>query len=200
MRTLSNVPLIREPPIQSVLRPASEPVVAAGESDAVLIRRLRDGDQTALDPLFRRHAPSLVALAARITGSVEDGKDVVQDVFVRLPVTAKGFREQGEAAAWLRGVTSKSALNARRRTSRRREFAESALDTLRDRADIASALDLSNAVEALPVPLRDVFLLKVVAGYSHQEVAELLDIKSGTSEVRLFRAIRQLRTLLADGA
>jgi RNA polymerase sigma-70 factor, ECF subfamily len=200
LRTLSNVPLTREPPIRSVLRPASEPVVAAGEPDVSLIRRLRDGDQSALDPLFRRHAPSLVALAARITGSVEDGKDVVQDVFVRLPVTAKGFREQGEAAAWLRGVTTKSALNARRRTSRRRESTETALDTLRDRADVASALDLSNAVEALPPPLRDVFLLKVVAGYSHQEVAELLDIKSGTSEVRLFRAIRQLRTLLADGA
>lgn len=192
------MPTTRETPIRSAQRPTIEPRANAVDPDVSLILRLRDGDQSALDPLFRRHAPKLVALAARITGSVEDGKDVVQEVFVRLSHTAIGFREPGDVVAWLRGVTSKSALNARRRTTRRRESTVDALATLRDRADIASALDLSNALESLPLPLRDVFLLKVVAGYSHQEIAVLLHIRSGTSEVRLFRALRQLRTLLSE--
>ncbi len=196
--TIASVPLTDQPLIRAVPLFATAPSADGAESDLSLIQRLKRGDQTALDPLFRRHAPALVSLAARITGSVDDGKDVVQDVFERLAITAVGYREQAEAAAWLRGVTSKSALNARRRRSRRRETTEIALDIVRDRADIAGALDLSNAVDTLALPLRDVFLLKVVAGYSHQEVAELLGIRSGTSEVRLFRAIRQLRTLLSE--
>lgn len=194
--------LTHEAPIRAVPLSTSAPISGDAEAyidaDAALIRRLQRGDQSALDPLFRRHAPKLVALAARITGSVDDGKDVVQDVFAKLALTAHSYREQGAAEAWLRGVTSRTALNARRSTTRRRETAEDALATLRDRADFATALDLSNAVDSLALPLRDVFLLKVVAGHSHQEIAELLRIKAGTSEVRLFRAIRQLRTLLSE--
>lgn len=192
------MPLTGNQLIRSTHRLKVEQPEATGESDALLIERLRDGDRSALDPLFRRHAPALVSLAARITGSIDDGKDVVQDVFVRLPATVDGYRERGDAVAWLRGVTSLSAINARRKTARRRESTVDALEMLGKHADIATALDLSNAVDALPVRLRDVFLLKVVGGYSHQEIATLLGIRSVTSEVRLFRAVRQLRTLLAE--
>jgi RNA polymerase sigma-70 factor (ECF subfamily) len=48
----------------------------------------------------------------------------------------------------------------------------------------------------LPDPLRVVFTLKEVEGYSHAEIAELLGIRSGTSEVRLHRAKARLRQLL----
>jgi RNA polymerase sigma-70 factor (ECF subfamily) len=57
---------------------------------------------------------------------------------------------------------------------------------------------LERALATLPDALRSVFVLKEVEGYSHSEIADLLGIRRGTSEVRLLRAIRRLRQELED--
>ena len=66
----------------------------------------------------------------------------------------------------------------------------------------SSGLDARQALEraltTLPGTLRSVFVLKEVEGYSHAEIAELLGIRRGTSEVRLLRAIRRLRQELEE--
>ena len=59
-------------------------------------------------------------------------------------------------------------------------------------------LILNEAIAALPDELRAVFVLREVEGYSHAEIGEMLGIRRGTSEVRLFRAIRLLRRSLGD--
>ncbi len=86
--TIRSVPLTHESLIRAVPRLTTEPSAGDPEPDVSLIQRLQSGDESALEPLFRRHAPMLVALAARITGSVEDGRDVVQDVFAGLAFAA----------------------------------------------------------------------------------------------------------------
>ena len=52
------------------------------------------------------------------------------------------------------------------------------------------------ALATLTPPLRHVFVLRVIEGYSHAEIAGLLEISTNTSEVRLHRAVHQLRRLL----
>jgi RNA polymerase sigma-70 factor (ECF subfamily) len=172
--------------------------VHPAESDVSLAARLRAGEPAALDELFRRHAPGLLRLAAALTGADADGEDVVQDVFVGLPLALRGYEERGAFAAWLRGITARTALAARRRAARRRE---TALDAGGDRATRAAEpgerLALRDAVRRLPDDQRAVFVLKMVEGYSHAEIAELLGIRSGTSEVRLF-TVRRLRSLLSE--
>ena len=59
-------------------------------------------------------------------------------------------------------------------------------------------LILNEAIAALPDELRAVFVLREIEGYSHAEIGEILGIRRGTSEVRLFRAIRMLRRALGD--
>ncbi len=55
---------------------------------------------------------------------------------------------------------------------------------------------LRRAVDELPDKLRTVVILKLVEGYSHQEIGELLGIRRGASEVRLSRALARLREKL----
>jgi RNA polymerase sigma-70 factor (ECF subfamily) len=57
----------------------------------------------------------------------------------------------------------------------------------------ADRILVRRAVEALPDALRTVVILKVVEGYSHAEIGELLGISRGASEVRLSRALAVLR-------
>jgi RNA polymerase sigma-70 factor (ECF subfamily) len=60
------------------------------------------------------------------------------------------------------------------------------------------ALLVRRAVEALPDSLRTVVVLKIVEGYSHAEIGELLGIGRGASEVRLSRALERLRRNLGE--
>lgn len=167
------------------------------ETDAALVRALQGGDRAALDALFRRYAAELLRLASGLTSSRADAEDVVQDVFVGLSVALRRYEDRGMFRAWLRAVTVRTALLARRRNANRRQ---ATLDDVHPDAtgDPHAALALREALVRLPQPLRDVFVLKVSEGYSHAEIAELLGIRSGTSEVRLFRAVRRLRDLLSD--
>jgi RNA polymerase sigma factor (sigma-70 family) len=57
---------------------------------------------------------------------------------------------------------------------------------------------VADALNRLSPPLRAVFVLKMVEGRTHAEIATLLGISTGTSEVRLSRAVAQLRSLLGD--
>jgi RNA polymerase sigma-70 factor (ECF subfamily) len=163
------------------------------------IARAAAGDPEALGALFRAHGDMVFRLAYRLTGSADDAEDVLQDVFVGLSEALRSYRERGSFAAWLRRVTASTAL-MRIRRSRRRE--EHTLDrgTHDPEEDTIIRLALERALAALPDTARVVFVLKVVEGFSHAEIAALLGIRRGTSEVRLFRAIRHLQSLLRDFA
>lgn len=167
--------------------------------DGALIERLRVGDLTAVNPLYARHAGSLLRVAYRLTSSIADAEDVVQDVFVGLPRAARKYSEQGSLGAWLSRVTVRIALDRMRRRRRQREvpldlIAEPANGADPDR--VFSQLTLSSAIAELSDKLRIVFVLKEIEGYSHAEIGRLLGIRRGTSEVRLLRAVRNLRALL----
>jgi len=162
---------------------------------------LSTGDLDALDALFHRHASALLNLARRITGSAVDAEDVVQDLFVGLPMAVRRYAERGSFGAWLRTVTVRLALDRVRRRTRRHEVA---LDLAGEQTAVSETpevrWDLEGAIAALPDDLRMVFVLKEVEGFSHAEIGRLLGIRTGTSEVRLHRAVRALRRALGGGA
>lgn len=168
--------------------------------DAALVERLRSGDLQALDALFHRHARVLLGVAYRLTGSSAEAEDVVQDLFVGLPLAVRRYAEQGALGAWLRTVTVRLALDRVRRRERQREVPLDSMPARDAGASSAGAMEarweLERALATLPDALRVVFLLKEVEGYSHAEISQLLGIRIGTSEVRLHRAIKALREAL----
>jgi RNA polymerase sigma-70 factor (ECF subfamily) len=170
----------------------------ASDDDESAVACLRRGEIDAIDVLFRRHAGDLLRLARSLCTSRADAEDVVQDVFVGLPAALRNYEPRGAFGRWLRGVTVRTALAHRRAAARRRETdLVEWRGVTRAEEEIGLAM-IDEAVGRLPPPLRAVFVLRVVEGHSHAEIAELLGIRPGTSEVRLFRAIRQLRSLLRE--
>ena len=184
--------------------PAPEPSIPSKNErsdDPALVERLSNGDLEALDVLFHRYASALLNLARRVTGSSVDAEDVVQDLFVGLPMAVRRYAERGSFGAWLRTVTARLALDRVRRRTRRHEVA---LDLAGEQAALSETpevrWDIEGAIAALPDDLRMVFVLKEVEGFSHAEIGRLLGIRTGTSEVRLHRAMRALRRVLGGGA
>jgi RNA polymerase sigma factor (sigma-70 family) len=167
-------------------------------SDGELAARLKCRDDDALCILYARFATPLLRLALRFLDSVDEAEDVVQDVFVGLPIALRHYEEHGAFGAWLRQVTVRTALMHRR--SRERRHAHVALSPARREAttqdSVLERVALEGALATLPQALRDVFVLYHVEHFSHAEIAALLSIRRGTAEVRLHRAIRQLRKQL----
>jgi RNA polymerase sigma-70 factor (ECF subfamily) len=170
--------------------------------DAELVQRLKSGDMDALDAVYHRYANALLRLACRIIGSDDEAEDLVQDVFVGLPLAMRRYVDRGAFGSWLRAVTTHAAVNRVRRSKRRREVKfepeEMEVQSVESKDGVVGELILKEALAALPVDLRVVFVLREIEGYSHAEIAAMLGIRRGTSEVRFFRAIRALRGLLRN--
>lgn len=167
-------------------------------TDSELASAAVGGNADAIGILYDRHARPLLAIAYRLLQSREDAEDVVHDVFVGLPEALRRYEERGALAAWLKQITARVAL-ARLRSMTARE---QALDE-RHHAPRATApedvITLETAVRALPPSLRAVLVLKEIEGFSHAEIARMLDISVGASQVRLHRALRLLRAALTKG-
>lgn len=164
-----------------------------------VVERATAGEPAALAELYARYGEAVHRLAYRLTGSAADAEDVLQDVFVGLPEALRSYAGRGSLEGWIRRVAARTALMRMRRERRRREVALDPLAEPAGRSDPGCAVErtaIQRALDALPDALRAVFVLREVEGYSHAEIGELLGIRAGTSEVRLFRARKMLQTLL----
>ena len=166
-----------------------------------LVARARDGLPDALSELYRRYGQSLMALAYRLIGSRDDAEDVLHDVFLGLPEALRRYEERGSLESWLKRITARVALTRLRGERRANEVPLDERLSTRG-GDVADRLTdlvaLQRAIAALPESLRLVLVLREIEGYSHAEIAVLLEISRGASEVRLHRALKQLRATFGD--
>jgi RNA polymerase sigma-70 factor, ECF subfamily len=159
----------------------------------------RSLDPSNLGALYDEFAGRLLAVAWRLTGSRADAEDVVHDVFVGLPEALRSYEERGQLGAWLSRLTARTALMRLRASQRRREApldeasAMEGSERAEQRVELAT---LEQQILALPEPLRVVFVLREIEGYSHDEIAAMLAISAGASRVRFSRALEQLRRQL----
>ena len=162
-----------------------------------LVRATRAGDMNALAEVYRRFAPALMAVAYRLLQSREGAEDVLHDVFVGLPEAMRKYDDRGRLAAWLKKVTARVALSAIRReeTAVRLTPAPALVEV----DDVHTRMTLDSAVASLPETLRTVLVMKEIEGFSHAEIAGMLGISRGASEVRLHRALTALRAIVTRG-
>ena len=189
--------------------PAPRP--EADASDGMLVRRVADGDDGALETLYDRYGRPAFALARRITGDPVFAEEVVQEVFLALwrdPV--KYDPERGGFPSWLLATTHHKAVDAIRReeTVRRRRvtLADEAATFTSATTDLPPVEDAAwsglrgervrRALGSLPEPQREALVLAYYAGYTQREIAERTNTPLGTVKTRMLAGMRRLRHLL----
>lgn len=166
------------------------------QSEETLILRVRQGDNAALGALFDAHGESIYRLAYRLLGTREDAEDAVQDVFGGLQNALAHYQESGTFGSWLRRVAARTALMRLRADRRRAQRTDAGVDRGAVNDDVALRMTLDTALAALPDTQRVVVTLRLVEGYSHEEIASALHISVSASKVRLHRAIQHLQRTL----
>ena len=173
-------------------------------TEAQLIERVLDGDEGAARELYDAHVDRVYRLAYRMAGEEELAREFTQESFVRAFERLHQFRGDAALSTWLHSITVSVTLNGLRKV-RKTQKREVELDDgvpggVAQRVEPDLKQRLHQAVDGLPEIYRSVFVMHDVEGYTHDEIGRTLDVATGTSKARLFRARRMLREELADFA
>jgi RNA polymerase sigma-70 factor (ECF subfamily) len=174
-------------------------------TDGNLVAELQAGRQRFL-ALVEDLRPELHRYCARMTGSVADGEDVVQDTLARAYYALADLGELPSLRPWLFRIAHNRAVDFRRRYDQRMsEPLEAVEDSLLDPAldpedaiarERAVAAAISQFVELVPLQ-RSCVILKDVLDHSVDEIAALLGITVPAAKAALHRGRVQLRALRA---
>ena len=169
--------------------------------DTLLLEDARAGDRAALERLMKVHQPDLERYARRHCAS-DDVEEAVQDALWILYRRLGGLRSVAAFAGWLYQIVRRACL--RYAMGRRRDVALADLPTSFERdyggVDVELRVILSGIIAALPLPYREVLLLKDVEGRSADEIAKLLAISPEAAKSRVHRARAMVREAYADVA
>jgi RNA polymerase sigma factor (sigma-70 family) len=126
--------------------------------------------------------------------------EALQDAFLKVFQHLDSFEGRSSLGAWIKRIVVREALTTLRRQ-------KPAFDDLNDQTMQEEVIDwgqtpidaeyLEQAIAGLPDGFRTVFLLAEVEGYSHKEIAAMLQVSEGTSKSQLWAAKKRLRSLLA---
>lgn len=165
-------------------------------TEAQLIAALKRGESRAHKIVYERLSGKMLAVCMRYCANRDDAEEVMLDGFMRVFEKVEQFREDGSFEGWIRRVmVTESLMFLRKNKQWRQEVSmdEVVVEPDYEWADTAvNENDLLRLVNQLPDGYRTVFNLYAIEGYSHAEVATMLDISEGTSKSQLSRA----RTML----
>lgn len=178
------------------------PAIAPGkDAELALIEACRRGEREAQHAFYENYRRRVFSLIARIVGA-QDAEELVQEVFLRAYRGLAKFRGDAQLSTWMYRLAVNAALSHATRTQARarRDLGEEALMALP--AEDAPATDprlrarLERALHALPAGYRAVLVLHDVEGLQHEEIADILGCRVGTSKSQLHKARAKMRELL----
>jgi RNA polymerase sigma-70 factor, ECF subfamily len=172
-------------------------------ADEDLISLVEANDAQAFATLYDRHSRAAYSLAYRMMGEHHSAEDLVQDAFLKLWRSATSYRaERGSVRTWLlsivhnRGIDELRSLASRRRTQDKIEatapksqpseaFAQSWANSQREQ--------VREALKTLPPEQLKTLELAYFSGYTHVEIAELLELPLGTVKGRMRLGLKKMK-------
>lgn len=165
----------------------------------VKLQRMKTEKQRAMSQLYQMYVEELSSVCYRYVPSSDDAKDVLQNSFVKIFTSLPTFeyRDESSFRNWMIKVVVNEALHLLRERKRLRftNLKESVVEYVEDEEPFVehiTADQLHQLISQLPDGYRTVINLYVFEGYSHQKIAEMLNITASTSASQLYFAKRLL--------
>ncbi len=178
-------------------------------ADEELMQLVHDGDVRAFEVVFDRHASAAFSLAYRMCGRRATAEDIVQDAFLSLWRSGSGYDpRRGSVRSWVLSVVHNRAVDAMRRLGAKagldvadegiaeRLHAAETTDGEVERRD--DARQVRTALDELPPDQRQVIELAYFGGFTHKQIAEMLDLPPGTVKGRMRLGLTKLRFFLGE--
>lgn len=171
-------------------------------TDAILVARTRAGEREAYGILVQRHQQVLYRYGRGMGLDHDSALDIVQDTFIKGYTRLADCRDAAHVRAWLFRILRNRCLdhlkNLRTMSISMDDIPESDLGAGGGGAELSATLH--DALNRLPVSLREAFLLKHDAGYGYDDIAEMTGANASAVKMRVHRAREKLRGMLTDRA
>jgi RNA polymerase sigma-70 factor (ECF subfamily) len=165
-------------------------------SDEDLMLLVQKGDEHAYAELFARHKGGVYGYTRRFIRDEAQAQEVFQEAWLKVHRARKTYRKGARFKTWLYAITANTTRDAYRKSQRRIQTVDSAVEASAPQATPTSGLDLQAAIAALPDTLREAFLLGAIQGFDHNEIAAALDIRPANARARISRARTALKQSL----
>jgi RNA polymerase sigma-70 factor (ECF subfamily) len=176
-------------------------------ADEDLMQLMRRGDPRAFEAVYDRHSGAAFSLAYRMVGRGNVAEDVVQEAFLSIWRSGARYeRARGSVRTWVLGIVHHRAIDQLRRSSvhdKRRASDEGLDERLEsgERTDVEvarrdEAQAIRSAMESLPPEQSHVIELAYFGGFTHTEIAGILETPVGTVKGRMRLGLEKLRNSL----
>jgi RNA polymerase sigma factor (sigma-70 family) len=158
-----------------------------------LLKDCLKGDEIAQKHFYEQYAPKMFGVCLRYAKDKSTAEDYLQEAFVKVFTKLKSYRSEGSLEGWIRRVVVNCCLEQLRKSdilkySVELNYAHQITDADANISEQIHATQLLEHIRSLPPGFRTVFNLFAIEGYSHKEIAKLLQISEGTSKSQYARA------------
>jgi RNA polymerase sigma-70 factor, ECF subfamily len=189
------------------LRTGAEQISLRQLADEDLMQLVAGGDAQAFEVIYERHCTAVFSLAYRICGVRAAAEETTQEAFLAIWRSGARYdRARGSVRTWLLGVVHNRAIDALRRDTvhqRRQAADETAAERLEapERTEVEAARreearSMRALLDSLPAEQRRVIELAYFGGFTHEQIAQMLDIPLGTVKGRMRLALEKMRANL----
>jgi len=180
-------------------------------ADEDLMALVQEGEARAFEVIFDRHSGPAFSLAYRMCGRRAMAEDVVQEAFMSLWRTGARYeRRRGSVRNWVLGAVHNRAIDAFRRgvvRESRNVSDEGIADRLKapEQTDVEvarreEAAHVRGVLGELPAEQRQVIELAYFGGFTHSQIAQMLELPAGTVKGRMRLGLTKMRIALGDPA
>ena len=170
-------------------------------TEEAILKGCLSNNPAAQRELYNRYSSKMLAVCYRYGHNREDAEDMLQEGFIKVFLQIHTFENRGAFEGWVRRIIVHTCINILKKNKKFNESVDIIYATgiqVREESvpAIIQAKQVVECIRLLPIGYRTVLNLYAVEGYSHREIADMLDIEESTSRSQYTRAKAMLEDIL----
>ncbi|WP_110355828.1 RNA polymerase sigma factor [Arenibacter sp. ARW7G5Y1] len=176
-------------------------IISFYNNEKLLLKKAKSGNGEAQKWLYNKYAPRMLSVCRQYIKDLQFAEDVMVDGFVKVFKNLDSFRNEGSFEGWIRKIMIRESITYLRKNQPVVYDDELYERSAANQISATSYLDVEEIqllIDALPDGYKMVFIMYAVEGYSHREIADILQVTESTSKSQLFKARKVLRDKLSE--
>lgn len=177
-------------------------IIPLHKNDTELIAAAIKKDRKAQRTLFEQFSPKMLGVCRQYIRCQDLAEEVMLKGFFKVFSNLDSFKNKGSFEGWMRRIMVNECIS-QLRTDRKFQFVQD--KEIENTSEYAIEIDtqlevdeIQRLIDGLPDGYKTVFVLYVIEGYKHREIAELLEISESTSKSQLFKARNMLQIKIKE--
>lgn len=175
-------------------------LVSLHKNYSKLIAKAKKGDRKAQHELYHLFAPKMLSVCRQYMKQTELAEEVMLSGFLKVFTHLENFKDEGSFEGWIRRIMINQSISELRKRKKLLFQDETQLENTMEHVTYIESefevAEIQKMIDLLPNGYKTVFVLYVVEGYKHSEIAELLQISESTSKSQLFKARKMLQEMV----